>query len=215
MKDEDPSYEAVARLAVQHLKGCTKSSSALGSHCKVHPRYLDAALAPLVQARKLVRIIVLRDGASEHDYRYGATWVPVEADFALCTGGGSPAPYPSVSVTTSRRAESPRSPPPPAREPTPALPATPAHAMRSLGWAEDVPPKGLDAATLDAVLDQSTVLNILEADDLVCAINSRGELAIDLGAGHLVKFPPAQALILKRFLGGTTVLEDLYAKHLI
>jgi hypothetical protein len=49
-------------------------------------------------------------------------------------------------------------------------------------------------------------------DDLVCAMNSHGELALDLGDGRNIKFPPAQAYYLKHFLVNTTVLEHLMSR---
>ncbi len=45
--------------------------------------------------------------------------------------------------------------------------------------------------------------------DLVCALNSRGELALDVGDEVLVKFKPKHALVLTRFLAGNTVLEQM------
>ncbi len=77
-----------------------------------------------------------------------------------------------------------------------------------LGWQLH---KGgqLDDATLDAATSAETIPNVLEAADMVMAMNSRGEFVIDLGGGDLVKFPPSQALSLKRFLDNTSVLEEL------
>lgn len=89
------------------------------------------------------------------------------------------------------------------------IPEHKAHApVPVLGW--QIRDAGqLDGATFDAATSAETVPNILEADDLVMALNSRGEFVIDLGGGDLVKFPPAQALRLKRFLDNTSVLEEL------
>lgn len=56
---------------------------------------------------------------------------------------------------------------------------------------------------------ETTPVELIEVDDLVCAMNSRGELALDLGDGRNIKFPPPQAYYLKRFLANTTVLEQL------
>lgn len=67
----------------------------------------------------------------------------------------------------------------------------------------------LDDATLDAATSTETIPNVMEASDMVMAMNSRGEFVIDLGGGDLVKFPPSQALSLKRFLDNTSVLEEL------
>lgn len=90
----------------------------------------------------------------------------------------------------------------------PEAPATPPAA---LGWQIGQPAE-LDRATIDAVASRDTAINVLEADDMVCAINSRGDFVIDLGDGDLVKFPPAQALYLKRFLDNTSMLEELAAQ---
>lgn len=67
----------------------------------------------------------------------------------------------------------------------------------------------LDDATLDAATSTETIPNVMEASYMVMAMNSRGEFVIDLGGGDLVKFPPSQALSLKRFLDNTSVLEEL------
>jgi hypothetical protein len=88
----------------------------------------------------------------------------------------------------------------------------------SLGW--EVRQVGgqadrLDNATLDAVIDQATAPNVLEANDLICAINSRGELVIDLGEDTLIKFPPVQALSLHTFLVNTTILQNLQQRGLL
>ncbi len=87
-------------------------------------------------------------------------------------------------------------------------------ASASLGWQVGQA-EGLDSATLDAVMDQTTAPNVLEANDLVCAINSRGELVIDLGEDTLIKFPPVQALALHTFLGNTSVLQNLQQRGLL
>lgn len=59
------------------------------------------------------------------------------------------------------------------------------------------------------------VPKVFEADDdLVCAINSKGELVIDLGGANniVVQFPPKQALALQSFLDNTSLLYELSAK---
>jgi hypothetical protein len=61
-------------------------------------------------------------------------------------------------------------------------------------------------------------IELLEIDDLVCAINSRGELALDLGDGGPVKcirFSPERAYLLKKFLDNTSVLEQLKEENAI
>jgi len=57
--------------------------------------------------------------------------------------------------------------------------------------------------------------SVIRVDDLVCAMNSRGELALDLDEARQMVFPPAQALYLKRFLVNTSVLEALDTKGLV
>ncbi len=52
----------------------------------------------------------------------------------------------------------------------------------------------------------------IDAEDVVCALNSRGELALDVGGNVLIKFKPRQALIVTRFLAGNTALEQMHAR---
>jgi transposase len=59
---------------------------------------------------------------------------------------------------------------------------------------------------------EAATVELIEVDDLVCAMNSHGELALDLGDGRNIKFPPAQAYYLKHFLVNTTVLEHLMSR---
>lgn len=79
------------------------------------------------------------------------------------------------------------------------------------GWAlaaeESAPSSGAPAVPAPATHEPAVV----HADALVCAINSRGELALDFAVGPPVQLPPAQALALKRFLDNTSVLEELAA----
>lgn len=58
------------------------------------------------------------------------------------------------------------------------------------------------------------VPKVFEAEDVVCAINSKGELVIDLGGANniVVQFPPKQALVLQSFLDNTSLLYELSAK---
>lgn len=59
------------------------------------------------------------------------------------------------------------------------------------------------------------VPKIFEAEeDLVCAINSKGELVIDLGgtSNIVIQFAPKQAQGLQRFLDNTSVLAELSAR---
>ncbi len=117
----DLSHEAVARRAVAMLRGTTIGSTTLASSCKVAPAFIDAALAPLVDAGKLMRINAFRHGGAEFDYRWSATWVPQDSDYALCKGGGT-APSPGIS---------PVAPPAPGKLEKAAAPAAlPAHVTR-------------------------------------------------------------------------------------
>ena len=49
----------------------------------------------------------------------------------------------------------------------------------------------------------------LDATDLVCALNSRGELVLDLGDEVIVRFRPEFSLVLQRFMAGNTFLEQM------
>lgn len=232
-------HSAIARMAAIKLKdGATLSSVTLAEQCHTTPEVIDAALAPLANAHKLTRISVLRRGVEMFDYRYSAFWAPKEADFdfeapanvphSALSPVAPPKPRPAPAPTPS-----PVNPATPWRklgslvgmnkaiEPCDALASGAvlgqkmgvpdsnlADAAKALGW-QIGKATGLDGATLEASQSTDTVPNILEADDMVMALNSRGEFVIDLGGGDLVKFPPAQALCLKRFLDNTSVLEDL------
>jgi hypothetical protein len=257
--DNAASHEAVAQEAVVHLRNTTLGSSALAELCKVQPALLDAALAPLVDAGKLMRINAFRKGAAEFDYRWSATWMPKPEDFAVCRGGGT-APAPAIS---------PVAPPTPGKlerggpaAPTSARVTRPVlrddhvsngksggHSKaardslerafnqkpQSLGWApapapaagetkpadsesnsanaETIPPaRETKRAEPDAARIHINVQPVplqIDVTDLVCALNSRGELALDLGDEVLIKFKPKHALVLTRFLAGTTVLEQM------
>lgn len=255
---QQANHGAIARMAVVKLKGQMLGSVALAIACHTTPEVIDAALAPLVDAHKLTRISVLRSGVEMFDYRYSATWVPKDADFAFNAPDAAPHPALSpVAPPTIRRVSVDPLPRPAPAKPAPkpavtlrelrsqaAPPTQPYDALVAggelgrgmgmpieqtaakssavfgdLGWIiNPVETIGgerathLDEATLDAAMSLETVPNILEADDMVMALNSRGEFVIDLGGGDLVKFPPAQALCLKRFLDNTSVLEDLAAQ---
>lgn len=218
-------HAAIARMAVIKLKGAVLSSVVLAEQCHTTPEVIDAALSPLVDAHKLTRISVLRGGVEMFDYRYSAAFVPKEGDFAF----DAPAhvPHPALSQIAP-----PKPHLAPAPTPAPVKPIYPrdaleagaelgrkvgipdsklADAAKFLGW-QISNATSLDGATLEASQSAGTLPNILEADDMVMAINSRGEFVIDLGGGDLVKFPPAQALCLKRFLVNTSVLEELDAR---
>lgn len=75
------------------------------------------------------------------------------------------------------------------------------------------PPSTIRPALSEHLVQVKADSLVLEAVDTVCAMNSRGELAIDLGDGHQVKFQADQALIVKRFLANTSVLEELHSMN--
>lgn len=267
----DASPEAIAREAVAHMRKQMQSTFALAELCKVRPRQIDEALAPLVAAGKLTRVDVLRKGVAEFDYRWSATWVPTEADFALCKGGGT-VPAASTSPVAAPAPGKIASAPAPTSAPRPALPDDHvrtgrngaaskaaktsldrafAQSPQSVGWSI----KADGVATLDdkmgwaahkaeefaeahglptfssakapgeetqvparetkrdrLLIPVKPVALQIDATDLVCALNSRGELALDLGDEVLIKFKPQQALVLARFLAGNTVLEQMHAR---
>ena len=114
-------WQQTARQAVAHLRKRSAGTGELAVLCGIDASFLDDALAPLVDAGKLMRINAFRNGAAEFDYRFSATWVPVNADFELCKGGGH----------APRAAISPVAPPAPGKlEQRGAVASTPAHVAR-------------------------------------------------------------------------------------
>jgi hypothetical protein len=89
-------WRETARQAVAVLRKRPAGTGELARACNVDPAFLDDALAPLVDACKLMRINAFRNGAAEFDYRFSATWVPMNGDFDLCIGGGH-APLAAIS----------------------------------------------------------------------------------------------------------------------
>jgi hypothetical protein len=101
-----------------------------------------------------------------------------------------------------------------------------APAARALGWQQiaDEPAQHFTVSQQDqetgpqGELDRNAAQAsgtpiVLTAQDPVCAMNSKGEFAIDLGNGRHVSFKAADALVVKRFLDNTSVLEDLAGKE--
>lgn len=85
--------QAYAKRAVIMLRGQTKSSVDLAAWCNTTPAIVDKALAAHVDAGHLVRVDVLRGGQTMFDYRWGATYVPKDADFGEgCSSGQAPEP---------------------------------------------------------------------------------------------------------------------------
>ncbi|MCA0213101.1 MAG: hypothetical protein LCH79_07995 [Proteobacteria bacterium] len=212
------SPDMLARAAVAQMrKDQIRSSASLAETLHVKPEQIDAALAPLVNAHYLTRVNVLRGGVTMFDYRFSAAWTPKSEDFdGLVWDGASPqANVSPVAAPKATPAPSPRpapatapvAPPKPARD---ALAAGGDLGRRPLHAEPDpVERKAEKAIEAAAELKRPTVLNVLRADDMVCAMNSRGELALDLANDTVLKFTPASALALKRFLDNTTVLESL------
>jgi hypothetical protein len=90
-----------------------------------------------------------------------------------------------------------------------------------LGWAPAPAPEPTHAPASDSPLPDSTASHeavsqpagfAFNVDDLVCAMNSLGELALDLGEERVITFPPAKAYLLKQFLVNTTVLEQIQSQ---
>lgn len=227
----DVARECVAKLRNDQ----TRSSEDLAELCKASPGLVDQALAPLVDAKKLVRVSVYRMGKPMFDYRYGAAWKPCDADFnfdavasvPLASLSPTPAPKPpKAKVVAAPAAPAPAKPkliglpvvvqgqpaPPPSTDASfpPLLPeferelANEAVYAKAMGWqvAEG------DESLVPGADDEPS--KTLVQSDLVCAINSRGEFVLDLGTS-VIQFAPSQALVLKRFLDNTSVLEELAA----
>ncbi len=232
-EENTPVLNKQADLARQAIRTFTKdaicSSVQLAHLCGSTAEAIDQALSPLVDAGKLQRVPTQRAGVDMFTYRFGALWVPKDSDFQFADATAAPkagiSPVaPPKSKAKAAPAPAPISPPP---APAPAAPAaSPALAETS---KQASTPATSSASTQESSLgfrdatdltETPDTLNVLvgdlqpaliEAADLVLAINSRGEFVIDLGQGDLVRFPPAQALQLKRFLVNTTVLENLEA----
>lgn len=111
--------QAYAKRAVIMLRGQTKSSVDLAAWCNTTPAIVDKALADQVNAGHLVRVDVLRGGQKMFDYRWGATYVPKDADFDSV--GCGQAPEPRVQPVENKAL-----PPKPKKAPgTPTNPASP------------------------------------------------------------------------------------------
>lgn len=255
------AYDVLARAAVVKLRDKLLSSVQLAAACSCSPAQIDTALAPLVDAHKLTRVTVMREGIKMFDYRYSAAWVPASEDFNFTTGGTapvaelSPAPErrpvpweannpktPWRQSTTGRSAGATAAVAAPAGQPSttwtapqmlnlPVVemsqgqetatllkvkatgfpPLLPEFSEALKASADEPTPQAAGTAPQAYGWAAAEPSQTLVADDLVCAINSRGEFVLDLGGDQIVRFPPAQALVLKRFLDNTSVLEELAA----
>lgn len=230
--------QAYAKRAVIMLRGQTKSSVDLAAWCNTTPAIVDKALADQVNAGHLVRVDVLRGGQTMFDYRWGATYVPKDADFDIA--GCGQAPEPRVQPVENKAL-----PPKPKKAPgTPTNPASPwrKEGNLQLPGSPDLKPRdalasGADlgkkeASTEDIVVpdfktkDAETMLgwqvekvlsgsqSELEAGDEEFwpefSITNRGFMVITNGVG-VVELEAKEALALKRFLDNTSILEELAA----
>lgn len=224
-----PGPTKQSELARQAIRTFTKnaicSSVQLAHLCGSTAAAIDQAFDPLVAAGKLQRVPTQRAGVDMFTYRFSALWVPKDEDFQFADAPATP-----------KAGISPVAPPKLKAKPAPApapIAASPAPQTRTVASAPASAPAQAPASAVDLALTHANTLgfrdtteptvapdtldvlvgdlesSLIEASDLVLAINSRGEFVIDLGQGDLVRFPPAQALQLKRFLVNTTVLECL------
>lgn len=215
------SPDMLARAAVAQMrKDQIRSSVSLAETLHVKPDQIDAALAPLVEVHYLTRLNVLRSGVAMFDYRFSAAWTPKSEDFEGLVWNGA-APQASVSPVAAPKT-TPAPSPRPAPAAAPVAPPKPAKDALAAGGdlgrrpalAEAARVQSTEVSTLQTAqppieLKQTTVVSVESADGLVCAINSRGELALDLSNETVIKFTPQSALALKRFLDNTTILEAL------
>lgn len=220
-----------AKRAVMMLRNETRSSVHLAAQCNTTADVIDKALSSLVDAKKLIRVDVVRGGQAMFDYRWGSTYVPHDADF---DAPGASAPQHQVSGVadpTVKNAASPwrkpghlKPPGTPDFKPRDALaagaelgkkgPAAPVVATTEHKPEQTKPPvfqpkvpnfKDLNAETMLGWQAQS-----VDEPEPEFGINSRGELTI-LTTAAAVELEARHALALKRFLGNTSILEELAA----
>ncbi len=227
-----------AKRAVMMMRNETRSSVHLAAQCNTTAGVIDTALAPLVDAKKLTRVDVVRGGQTMFDYRWGSCYVPQDSDFGTT---GTHTPTPQVSAVA---------------DPTIKNPASPWRKAQALKLPGSLPTKPLDALTSGAELGKKAVeqkpeqaepqvlqpklpgvmlgwaaqpataeeppepddfglvpdpMHIEVEGDIVCAINSLGELVLDMDGQAVIKLYPDQARALKRFLDNTSILEELAA----
>lgn len=177
-------HEQVARLAVKALKSGAQGSAVLAIACDAQAEFVDASLAPLVAASKLIRWPAMRAGVVQYDYRWAAAFVPSEALFELCRGGAKVEP-PSITpvATAPLPAPTPAPTPRPTPAPTPAPKPTPTPAPVS------IPASPLPVLTFKepTMTEPSNISSKAGAAFQVCATlmasgdMSRDELAEKLG----------------------------------
>jgi hypothetical protein len=228
--DQLASY---AKRAVMMLRDETHSSVHLAAKCSTTADVIDKALSSLVDAKKLIRVDVVRGGQAMFDYRWGSCYVPQDSDFGTT---GTQTPTPQVS---------------PVADPTIKNAASPWRKAQALQLPGSLPPKALEALASGAELGKKVVasepgmkvpdfktkdaevmlgwqaltlentdkpgvpefdpMHIEVEGDIVCAINSLGELVLDMDHQAVIKLYPDQARSLKRFLDNTSILEELAA----
>lgn len=226
--------QSYAKRAVIMLRGETRSSVDLAAWCNTTAEVIDRALATLAADKRLLRVDVIRGGQTMFDYRWGATYVPHDADFDQHVPGSTPVPTVSAVADPQAKVGNPGSP---WRNPgSLRLPGTPDFKPRDalaagteLGKKEPVAPtqkaseQKLEQAKPQAfqpevpqfqTVDAETMLGwktqIVDEPEPEFGINSRGELTILTISGD-VELEARHALALKRFLGNTSILEELAA----
>jgi hypothetical protein len=94
--------------------------------------------------------------------------------------------------------------------PAPVAAATPAPTLPPATMAPRPAPNPAPAAPpAESKTEAVDASDVIDVDDLVCAMNDRGELALSIQGGRTVRFKPGRALQLKRFLSNTQVLEQV------
>lgn len=229
--------QAYAKRAVIQLRGQTKSSVDLAAWCDTTPSIIDKALAPLSEEGKLCRVDVFRSGQQMFDYRWGATYVPHDVDFAGPVA--SCVPVPSVQPVADKITEKPRKP---ASSPTnpnspwrkegmqlPGSPdlkrsdalatggelgkkeAAPAHPIKVPDFKQQDAQAMLGWQIEKVSSGRKPELEAEEGDGVEFCITNKGTLYIDSVAGEVTQLSFREALALKRFLDNTSILEDLAA----
>lgn len=233
----EAQLQAYAKRAVIMLRNTTKSSVDLAAWCDTTPAIIDKALAKLSEEGKLVRVNVLRGGAQMFDYRWGATYVPHDADFDGPVAASVPTP--SIQPVADKVIEKPKKatgsptnpsspwrkegnlklPGSPDLKPRDAL-ATGADLGKTTAEPIKVPEFKQDAETMlgwqvekASAPQAGLVPKLVNASDDIppgFTISNTGQLLILADTGE-VELEARHALALKRFLDNTSILEELAA----
>lgn len=233
----EAQLQAYAKRAVIMLRNTTKSSVDIAAWCDTTPAIVDKALAKLAEEGKLVRISVLRGGVQMFDYRWGATYVPHDADFDGPVAASVPTPsiQPVADKVIEKTKKAPGKPTNPAspwrKEGNLKLPGSPdlkprdalasgADLGKTTGEPIKVPEFKQDAETMlgwqveKATAQQGGLVpKFVNASDDVppeFTISNTGQLSILSDSGD-VELEARHALALKRFLDNTSILEELAA----